>query len=117
VFGRRRASRGSHDRVVDLVEWAKAELVQAVPSPRGIPGRPVADAVAAFEDGLRRAGAELGRQPAGAGDVRNAWTAGIEESLVRAERLRLEGSVSDYEALVNALGDLMAPLDVFHTRP
>jgi hypothetical protein len=109
-------SRGPHDRAVDLVESAKAELVRAIPSPRGIPGRPLADALAAFEDGLRRAAAELDGGEVGGSDVRHALVTGIEESLSRAERLRLEASVPDYEALVNALADLMAPLDVFDTR-
>jgi hypothetical protein len=98
---------------VDLVERAKADLVQAVPSPRGLPRRPVADAVGAFEDGLGRAAAELDGWRTGDPDIRRSCRLGIEEALARAEGLRLESPALDYEGLVTALGDLMAPLDVF----
>ncbi len=84
------------------MERAKADLVSAVPSPRGIPARPLADALAAFEEGLR----DAGRSP----DAPEAWRAAIEESLRRAERLRLEAPGLDYQGLVEALADLMEPL-------
>ena len=98
---------------MDLVERAKADLVQAVPSPRGLPGRPVADAVGAFEDGLGRAAAELDGWRTGDPDVRRSCRLGIEEAPARVERLRLDSPALDYEGLVTALGDLLAPLDVF----
>jgi|ERR687895_468237 hypothetical protein len=117
MFGRRRAigprPDDRFDRVMDLVERAKADLVQAVPSPRGLPGRPVADAVGAFEDGLARAAAELDEWRTGDPDVRRSCRLGIEEALARVERLRLDSPALDYEGLVTALGDLLAPLDVF----
>lgn len=94
------------ERVLDRVERAKADLVEAVPSPRGVPGRSLAEALASFEDGLREA--------ASAGDLPAGWRAAIRESLDRAGRLRLESPPPlDYEGIVTALADLMAPLDAF----
>ena len=98
--------------VVAAVEEAKRELLTAVPSPRGIPGRHLAEALLGFEERLREA-AELIRgrttEPA-AGDEQ---VSAIEESLRRAERLRLEAPALDYEALVGILADLIEPLDAF----
>lgn len=96
--------RDPRDPVLDRVERAKADLVAAVPSPRGLPGRSLADALVAFEDGLREASASP--------DAPERWRAAIEESLARADRLRLEAPPLDYEGLVDALADLLAPLEV-----
>jgi hypothetical protein len=101
------------DEILAVVEAAKANLVAAVPSPRGAPGRPVAEAVAAFEDGLRDAGARLDAWPTDRVDVRRWCREAIDGSLARAERLRLDAPTLDYEGLVTVLGDLIAPLDVF----
>ena len=104
MVGRRPAKREEpHDHVLDRVERAKADLVEAVPSPRGVPRRPLAEALAAFEEGLREAAA-LADPPA-------AWRTAIDESLRRAERLRLDAPELDYEGLVAVLAELMAPLD------
>ncbi len=46
-------------------------------------------------------------------DVWRRCDAGIRVSLERAERLRMDAPPLDYEALVAALGDLMAPLEAF----
>jgi hypothetical protein len=59
------------------------------------------------------AAAELDGWRTGDQDIRRSCRHGIEEALARAERLRLEFPAVDYEGLVTALGDLMAPLDVF----
>lgn len=91
------------ERIRDRVERAKADLVEAVPSPRGLPGRALADALASFEEGLRDAAATR--------DVPDGWRAAIRESLDRAERLRLEAPQLDYEGLVAALAELIAPLE------
>jgi hypothetical protein len=91
------------DRVLEGIERAKADLVTAVPSPRGIPGRPLADALVAFEEGLREAAVSL--------DETTGWRAAVDESLRRAERLRLEAPALDYEGLIEALADLMEPLE------
>jgi hypothetical protein len=110
---RRRAVDPSIDRTIDVVERAKADLVAAVPSPRGVVDRSLAEAVLAFEHGLRRAATEMERWPEGADHVRRICEAAIEESLRRAERLRLEAPPLDLEGLITVLGDLIAPLHVF----
>ena len=110
---RRRAIDPSIDRTIDMVERAKVALVAAVPSPRGVVNRSLAEAVLAFEDGLRRAETEMKRWPRGSDHVRPICEAAIEESLRRAERLRLEAPALDAEGLITVLGDLIAPLDTF----
>lgn len=102
---RRRGSRQPSrlDRVLARIERAKADLVSAVPSPRGIPGRPLAEALLAFEEGLRDVVISL--------DEPTGWRAAVDESLRRAEKLRLEAPALDYEGLVEALADLMEPLE------
>lgn len=99
--------------MVRRVERAKEDLVAALPSPRGAPGLPVAEALAAFEEGLHRAADELDQSRSGDEAVRRSCRGAIGEALARAERLRLEAPPLDYEGLVTALGDLMAPLDAF----
>jgi hypothetical protein len=103
MFRRRPRDPEEPHGLLERVERAKAELVAAVPSPRGVPGRPVADALAAFERGL----GEVAADP----DVPEGWRRAIAESLSRAERLRLEAPPLDYEGLVASLADLLAPLD------
>jgi hypothetical protein len=99
--------------ILTAVEAAKDGLVAAVPSPRGAPGRPLAEAVAAFEDGLRDARSRLDGWTGGRDDVRRSCMEAIDGSLARAERLRLDAPTLDYEGLVAVLGDLIAPLDAF----
>ncbi len=97
--------------LVGTVEEAKRDLLAAVPSPRGLPARSIADALLAFEEGLRRAVDLIpvaGRDPS-----RDRLAEGIEESLRRAERLRLDAPSLDYEGLVAVLADLIEPLEVF----
>ena len=97
---------------VAAVEEAKRELLTAVPSPRGIPARQIADALLGFEERLREASEIIrGGDPSSA--TREAHVAAIEEALRRAERLRLDAPALDYEALVAILADLIEPLDVF----
>jgi acyl-CoA reductase-like NAD-dependent aldehyde dehydrogenase len=96
------------------VERAKEALVAAVPSPRGKQRRTVAEAVLEFEDEIREAATLMDgwRRP----EVEEQWQAcvrAIEESARRAERLRLEAPPLDYEGLVSALDDLIAPLEAF----
>jgi hypothetical protein len=101
------------DGVVDHVERAKEDLVAAVPSPRGIPGRPIAEALLAFEEGLHRASDLLASVDAIDPSLRRTLEGALTESLRRAERVRLEAPPLDYETLVTLLGDLMAPLGAF----
>jgi hypothetical protein len=110
---RRRVVDPSVDRTIDLVERAKADLIAAVPSARGVVDRSLAEAVLAFEDGLGRAASEMEGWPEGSDHVRRICRAAIEESLRRAERLRLEAPPLDLEGLLTVLGDLIAPLETF----
>jgi hypothetical protein len=98
--------------VVAAVEEAKRELLTAVPSPRGIPARQIADALLGFEERLREA-SEIIRAGDPSSGTRQAHVVAIEEALRRAERLRLDAPALDYEALVAILADLIEPLDVF----
>jgi hypothetical protein len=100
--------------VVERVEAGKRELVAAVPSPRGVPDRPLAEALIGFEEGLRQA--EILMDAWHAPDLEDAWRScrdALGEARRRAERLRLEAPAVDYEGLVAVLGELMAPLEAF----
>lgn len=99
----RRSDPSRLDPALARIERAKADLVEAVPSPRGVPGRPLAEALLAFEEGLREA--------ASAPELPAEWRAALRDALDRAERLRLEAPPLDYEGLVTVLADLLAPLD------
>ena len=86
----------------------------AVPSPRGIPPRPIAEALLAFEAQLRDAAGTM--DASRAGDPADAWGRcrdAIEEALARAERLRLAAPELDYEGVVTVIAELIAPLDAF----
>jgi acyl-CoA reductase-like NAD-dependent aldehyde dehydrogenase len=113
VFGRRTSVDERFGRILTQVEAAKEDLVASVPSPRGVPVRPVADALSAFEDGLRRAADELARWRTAEVGLRQSCRAAVEEALRRAERVRLDAPPLDYESLVAVIGDLMAPLEEF----
>lgn len=104
--------------VLALVERAKEDLVAAMPSPRGIPGVPLGEALLRFEEGLRSAAAEMdGWRGTEIEDPWHGCRLGLDESLRRAERLRLDAPVLNYEGLVAELGDLMGPLEVFTEAP
>ena len=100
-------------RVLELVEAAKESLVSVVPSARR-PGRPVADGLAEYEDGLRSARAAM---PAWRSEaVLDLWEAcgsGLDRAAEQARLFRLEGAELPFDALMFALQDLMAPLDAF----
>jgi hypothetical protein len=102
------------DRALQAVERAKRSLVAAVPSPRGVPPVPLAEALHGFEIALRLAGEEMAgwRSPGTEDDWRVCRDA-LDRSSAGAERLRLKAPDLDYESLVAALGDLIAPLDAF----
>lgn len=95
------------------VEEAKSWLASAAPAGRAA-GRPLAEAVAGFEDGLRRAADLMAPWRVSATEVE--WvrcSSALEESARRAERLRLEAYPDGYEQLYGMLGDVMEPLDAF----
>jgi len=122
VFHRRRARRlrpelregfGAFRRTVDLVEEAKRRLAAAAPGGRSI-GIPLAEALSGFEDGLREAASTMADwRLAELEEVWSTCSTGLDESLRRAERLRLGEAPDGYEQLYGGLADLMDPLDAF----
>jgi hypothetical protein len=99
--------------VLGHVERAKERLVAAVPSAR-MPGRPLAEALFEYEDGLAaaREGMPAWRRP----ETEAAWSpcdAALREAADAAERFRLETPDLPFDALMFALQDLMVPLEAF----
>jgi len=99
---------------VEPLERGKAALTESVPGTR-LPGRPLAETLLEFEEGLREAEASMPgwRVP----ELEDVWAVAdeaIRTCLGLAERLRLEVEMPDgFEALIGTIGDLMAPLEAF----
>jgi hypothetical protein len=95
------------------VERAKEHLVSAVPSSR-LPGRPLADALGDYEDGLASAREAM---PGWRGsEVEAEWEScskALAEAIDAARRFRLETPELPFDALMFALQDLMVPLEAF----
>jgi hypothetical protein len=93
---------------------AEAALTASVPGTR-LPGRPLAETLSEFEDGLRevREGMDAWRST----DVEPEWEAcsrGLDEALALADRVRTQGAEPEgFEGLIGLIGDLLAPLDAF----
>lgn len=108
------ASRRAFQDLLPGLEDAKSALLASVPGTR-LPGRPLAETLLEFEEGLRqvRAGMETWRIP----EVQDAWTRasdGLDEAIQQAERVRLSASApTGFEELIGLVGDLMAPLEAF----
>ena len=102
------------DDVVEPLERAKSALTESVPGTR-LPGRPLAETLSEFEQGLGevRAGMDAWRAP----EVEAHWDAcsvGLDQALRLAHRVRVEGAQPQgFEGLVGLIGDLLAPLDAF----
>jgi hypothetical protein len=102
------------DDLLAPLERAKAALTGSVPGTR-LPGRPLAETLSEFEDGLRevRDGMDAWRSP----DLELEWEAcsrGLDEALEFADRVRTEGVQPEgFEGLIGLIGDLLAPLDAF----
>lgn len=100
--------------VVERIERAKAALTGSVPGTR-LPGRPLAETLAEFEEELRdaQAGMDAWRAP----EIEPEWERTMEalgDCLAAAEELRLRRDPPEgFEALVGAIGDLLAPLEAF----
>jgi hypothetical protein len=96
------------------LERAEAALTGSVPGTR-LPGRPLAETLSEFEDGLRevRDGMDAWRSP----DIEPEWEAcsrGLDEALALADQVRTEGAQPEgFEGLIGLIGDLLAPLDAF----
>lgn len=109
-----RAPARAFDDLVPELERAKAALTDAVPGTR-MPGRPLAEALWAFETGLREAEGRMvaWRTP----EVETEWIvaeAGLAEALGMAERLRTrDAEPHGFEELIGVVGDLLAPLEAF----
>jgi hypothetical protein len=109
-----RAPARAFDDLVPELERAKAALTDAVPGTR-VSGRPLAEALWAFETGLREAEERMGawRTP----EVETEWIAaqsGLAEALGMAERLRTRAAQPPgFEELIGVIGDLLAPLEAF----
>jgi hypothetical protein len=120
VFRRRRlpehleARRRAFQDLVPPLERAKAALTEAVPGTR-LPGRPLAEALLEFEEGLRTVGEGMAawRAP----ELEDAWRRardGLDEAMARAERVRTGGTdPGTFEGLIGLVGDLLAPLEAF----
>jgi len=100
--------------LVPPLERAKAALTGSVPGTR-LPGRPLAETLLQFEEGLREvAGGMHGwRAP----EVEEAWlvaSTGLDEARSLAERVRVEAPPPvGFEGLIGLIGDLLAPLEAF----
>ena len=107
------ASEAFHAVVADL-EPAKAALTEALPTTRA-PGRPLPEALGAFEAGLvrARAGMPAWRTP----ELDARWIAcdrGLEAALEHVRRVRRDGvEPAGFEALLWLIEDLLDPLDPF----
>jgi hypothetical protein len=106
--------RDAFDAVLGEVEPAKAALADCMPTTR-LPGRPLPDALAAYEDHLERAQELMPpwRDP----DLETEWLAcdaGLREALAHARRLREEApQLGGFEGLLGVVESLMDPLDPF----
>ena len=102
--------------VLEHLEPAKAVLTEVMPTTR-VPGRPLPDALAEFEEGLRRAERLM---PAWrTSTLETEWDAcerGLVEARERARRFRTDApELGGFEGLIWAVEELMAPLDGFAT--
>jgi len=102
------------EALVPPLERAKAALTESVPGTR-LPGRPLAETLLQFEEGLREVagGMDAWRAP----EVEEVWlgaSAGLAEARALAERVRVEASPPvGFEGLIGLIGDLLAPLEAF----
>ena len=109
-----RPSFAAFRRVLDVLEPAKAALTDVMPTTR-MPGRPLPDALAEFEDGLARTAALMPEWRAP--DIDAEWSAcdrGLTDALERARRLREEApELGGFEGLIWVVEELMGPLEPF----
>jgi hypothetical protein len=108
------ARRRAFEALIPDLERAKAALTESVPGTR-LPGRPLAETLLEFEDGLAAVAARM--EDWRAPEVEDAWLAadaGVAEARARAERVRLSAEPpAGFEGLIGLVGDLLAPLEAF----
>lgn len=96
------------------LERAKAALTESVPGTR-LPGRPLAETLAEFEERLR----EVGRGMDGwrAPEVEDQWrraSDGLSAALALADRVRIRAEAPrGFEGLIGLIGGLLEPLETF----
>jgi hypothetical protein len=120
AFRRRRlpaelaARRRAFEALIPVLERAKAALTESVPGTR-MPGRPLAETLLEFEEGLREVDARMeGWRAPELEEVWRAAGAGLDESQKRAERVRLATDApAGFEGLIGLIGNLLAPLEAF----
>lgn len=120
IFGRRELPSelaGAYDAfeaVLEPLEPAKAGLTDVLPGTR-TPGRPLADALAAFEEGLEEAQARMDgwRRP----EIETEWVGcrdGLAKALVMARGVLAEApDLAGFEGLLGLVEALLDPLDPF----
>lgn len=103
------------ERVLAEVEPAKQALTGVMPTTR-LPGRPLPDALAEFEERLERARESMSawRRP----EIESEWAAcdaGVGEALARARSLREDAPhLGGFDGLIWAVETLLDPLEPFH---
>jgi hypothetical protein len=111
-----RSSFAAFYEVLAHLEPAKAALTEVMPTTR-MPGRPLPDALAEFEEGLDRSRALMPGWRVSA--IEPEWIGceqGLTEARDRARRFREDApELNGFEGLIWAVEELMAPLDAFAT--
>ena len=109
-----KSSRRAFDDLVAELERAKAALTEAVPGTR-MPGRPLAECLVGFEDGLHAVERRMDRWRSP--EVEQVWagaSASLREALALAQRVRMQGlEPVGFEGLIGLIADLLAPLEAF----
>ncbi len=101
-------------QLIRTLERSKAALTASVPGAR-LPGRPLAETLVEFEEGLRevRAGMDAWRAP----ELEDVWleaSEGLGEAMALAALVRTQGSAPEaFERLIGLIGDLLEPLEAF----
>ncbi len=100
--------------LIPALERAKAALTASIPSTR-LPGRPLAEALLEFEEGLREVRREMDAWRVH--EVEEAWlraSDGLGEAMALAARVRTHAPGPEgYEQLIGLIGDLIRPLESF----
>ncbi|HEY7659115.1 MAG TPA: hypothetical protein VIC58_00785 [Actinomycetota bacterium] len=100
--------------VLASVERAREALTEAVPGTR-MPGRPLAEAIAEFDDRLHEARSRMNGWHVT--ELEEEWaraSSALDESLSRAEHARVaRAEPGGFEGLIGLVDELLAPLEAF----